>query len=342
MTSAERPSEIVFRGIDGNECEEFIAAIEELAFTEGWSNDQGRMLLFARSRLRHKALRWFARLDPSKKKDWDLFVEALFDHYSLVETPPEVETATPIWSETTFSPGASTTILFSDRGLGLQSNIQDERQTTENRRRQSVPPNGRAYDPSFRGRQLGLLRIVPEDGMARPQYIWRGQTPFNKTAPVRTNPHDQTGTTIDRQEALVICFISTPEPHPIGCLNAANGFGDLSLSYSRWGTDKYELRIASGMFEIDGSRSGDVSCVWSILSDGSLEASLAEFDHKAYGRAEYTSTRKDFKTIQAHLDTSGASVHFVKPGTPLRQDDPKLNTQSGRYEIKARLVFEPL
>lgn len=89
-------ADIVFKGIDGNECEEFIATIEELSFAEGWSRDRERMLLFARSRLRNKALRWFARLDASKKNDWDSFVEALFDQYPPVETP-KAEITTPVW-----------------------------------------------------------------------------------------------------------------------------------------------------------------------------------------------------------------------------------------------------
>ncbi|KIO21091.1 hypothetical protein M407DRAFT_29301 [Tulasnella calospora MUT 4182] len=97
MTSAGSAPDIVFRGLDGNECEAFIAAIEELAFTEGWSEDEKRMLLFTRSRLRQGALRWFARLEPSKKKDWDLFVEALFEQYPPVGAPVETEISTPVW-----------------------------------------------------------------------------------------------------------------------------------------------------------------------------------------------------------------------------------------------------
>ncbi|KAG8941351.1 hypothetical protein FRC04_004597 [Tulasnella sp. 424] len=305
------------------------------------------MLLFARSRLRHKALRWFARLDPSKKKDWDLFVEALFDHYPLVEAPPEVETATPIWSETTFSPGASTMILPSDQGLGLQPKTQDERHRT----RQSVPPIGRAYDPSIPGMQLGILRVVIEDGMTRPQYIWRGRDPIYSISEGYSQPvdNDQLATTIDRQEALQVCFISSTQPHPIGCLNAAYKFWDLSISCNTPDISKYELRVANGVVAINKAESysatatATVSSIWNVLSDGFLEASLSELDLQTYhSSAGGYPVKATFKTTEVHLDTSSASVHFVMPGTPLRQDDPKLSTTPGRYEVKARLMFEPL
>ncbi|KAG8909816.1 hypothetical protein FRC01_006712, partial [Tulasnella sp. 417] len=96
MASTGNSPNIIFRGIDGTEAEEFIATIEELAFTEGWSKDRERMLLFARSRLRHRALRWFATLEQSKKNDWDLFVEALFNQYPMVDVPAGDEISTPV------------------------------------------------------------------------------------------------------------------------------------------------------------------------------------------------------------------------------------------------------
>ncbi|KAG8947276.1 hypothetical protein FRC04_010852 [Tulasnella sp. 424] len=100
MTTESQHPNIIFKGIDGNECEEFVAALEDLAYAEGWTEDRRRMLFFARSRLRNAALRWFARLDSSVKNDWDLFVQALFDQYPPVMNPPnssEVGIATPVW-----------------------------------------------------------------------------------------------------------------------------------------------------------------------------------------------------------------------------------------------------
>lgn len=140
MASIGSAPDIVFSGIDGAEAEEFIAAIEELAFTEGRSEDRKRMLLFARSRLRHRALRWFATLDPSKENDWKLFVEALFNQYPLVEAPAEAEISTPVWSVTTFSPGVSTAILPSGQGLDPEPNVDGKRHATGVNARHSVPP----------------------------------------------------------------------------------------------------------------------------------------------------------------------------------------------------------
>ncbi|KAG9025294.1 hypothetical protein FS837_004973 [Tulasnella sp. UAMH 9824] len=90
-------SDIIFRGTDGNECEAFIVAIRNLAFAKGKDEDPNWMLRYATTRLRHKALRWHARLDPAAKKDWDLFVQALFDEYPLIEEREEGGIATPVW-----------------------------------------------------------------------------------------------------------------------------------------------------------------------------------------------------------------------------------------------------
>lgn len=335
MTSTGSALDIVFRGHDGNECETFIAAIEELAFTEGWSEDQKRMLLFARSRPRQGALRWFATLDPSKKKDWDLFVEALFERYPPVQAPAEAEISTPVWSATTFSPSASTAILPPLQDLDSQRSLQGERQTTGSETRHSVLPHCKAYDPSIPGRQLGVLRIAVEDGTTVQQYVWRGP-PSGES---RFSSYAGLQTTILRHEALVVCFIASREPHPIGCQNITYYFKDLSLDYSPSGATAYNFRASSGVVAIDPNnryQTYHASTVWNVLLDGSLQASLSVFD----GDNNYA--REDFKTTEVLLDTSNISISFVKPGTLLRQDDPKRNTQPGRYEFKARIVFEPL
>ncbi|KAG8930831.1 hypothetical protein FRC01_002216 [Tulasnella sp. 417] len=90
-------ADIVFRGNDGNECEAFVVAIRDLAFAKGKDEDSNWMLRYAATRLRHKALRWHAKLDPSIRKDWDLFVQALFEEYPLVEERDEGGIATPVW-----------------------------------------------------------------------------------------------------------------------------------------------------------------------------------------------------------------------------------------------------
>ncbi|KIO21090.1 hypothetical protein M407DRAFT_29300 [Tulasnella calospora MUT 4182] len=297
MTSTGSALDIVFSGRDGNECEAFIAAIEELAFTEGWSEDEKRMFLFARSRLRQGALRWFARLDPSKKKDWDLFVEALFEQYPPAEAPTEAEISTPVWSATTFSPSASTAILPSDLTLDSQPNIQGEIQVTGRTMRPTTFSGGNAYDPSIPGRRIGLLRIAVENETTGPQYVWWGRSPIY-SAPyhsygsggLKVDLDDQLRTTIDRHEALVVCFIPSQEPYPIGCLNAKSTHGDLCLQYNPIGTSVGELRLGYEVVAFDKRKNTHppgapkkVLKVWNVLSDGSLEASLSgPFDLTAH------------------------------------------------------------
>ncbi|KAG9040286.1 hypothetical protein FS837_000850, partial [Tulasnella sp. UAMH 9824] len=87
---------IVFRGTNGNECEAFVVAIRDLAFPKGKEEDYHWMLHYATTRLRGKALRWHAKLDPSIRKDWDLFVQAMFEEYPFVEERDEGGIATPV------------------------------------------------------------------------------------------------------------------------------------------------------------------------------------------------------------------------------------------------------
>ncbi|KAG8938001.1 hypothetical protein FRC00_003875 [Tulasnella sp. 408] len=99
MASAEEipNTDIIFRGIDGNECESFIVAIRDLAFAKGKDEDPNWMLRYATTRLRGQALRWHVRLDPSIQKDWYLFTQALFEEYPFVEEGDEGGVATPAW-----------------------------------------------------------------------------------------------------------------------------------------------------------------------------------------------------------------------------------------------------
>lgn len=156
------------------------------------------------------------------------------------------------------------------------------------------PPHSKTYDPSILGRQLGILRIVVEDGTTVPHYIYRGRPPFQGNA-----TYDLVRTTIDRQEALLVCFVPSPEPHPIGCLNTAYGLLDFSLYYHPADIQQHTLYLGSGVVAIpkEGQHSGYVSKVWNVASDGSLEASLSgPFDPtipsscKANKRQQYPTT----------------------------------------------------
>lgn len=156
-------------------------------------------------------------------------------------------------SVTTFSPGASTAILPGDQVLELESSMRGEGRSTGSDHRHFILPRSRVYDPSVPGRQVGILRIVAESGTTCPHYVWRGRRPIYSTdgyGCVIPATHDPLSITIDRQEALVVCFIPSFEPHPIGCLvrayagwmlgkrshtslqNTTYNFGDLSLFYT--------------------------------------------------------------------------------------------------------------
>lgn len=119
-------------------------------------------------------------------------------------------------SATTFSPGVSTAILPLVQDLDPQTNIQDQRQAPGGGTRHSLLPVSRAYDPSIPGGQLGILRVVIIDGPAIPHYVWRG--PTITTEYVSKAYPSYLRATIDRHEALVVCFKPSPEPHLIGCL----------------------------------------------------------------------------------------------------------------------------
>ncbi|KIO31366.1 hypothetical protein M407DRAFT_19739 [Tulasnella calospora MUT 4182] len=89
--------EIVFRGTDGNECEDFVAAIRQYALAQRKEGDNYWMLQYATTRLRGKALRWHAELDPMIRRDWDLFVRALFKEYPFVEEREENGIVASAW-----------------------------------------------------------------------------------------------------------------------------------------------------------------------------------------------------------------------------------------------------
>ncbi|KAG8933555.1 hypothetical protein FRC01_008298 [Tulasnella sp. 417] len=196
-------TDILFRGIDGNECEAFVVAIRYLACAKGKDEDPNWMLRYATTGLRGKALRWHAKLDPSIRKDWDLFVQALFEAYPFVEEGCEAEIATPVWSSTTFSPARSITIVAGNdrpqapaQPAGTKAVPSPIAQPS---RELSKPvPLARAYDPSLPGCQMGRLLVVYEEGRWGPHYISASQS-------VTSNVH----------EALIVTFIPSSGVHQI-------------------------------------------------------------------------------------------------------------------------------
>ncbi|KAG9002724.1 hypothetical protein FRB90_011325 [Tulasnella sp. 427] len=247
MTTIEVQN-IVFRGIDGNECETFIAAVEELAFNEGWSEDGRRMLLFIRSRLRNRALRWFAELDGSVKTNLDLLVQAMFKQYPPVPEeftprPNEVEISTPVWSATTFSPAASTVTLPANQATSDDNHrVRQTDQVLSNFNHpalRTAPPTAtavvRVYNPSGFGYHVGRLRIVYTDG-AEPGYLWRG-TPDNQNGLLSKIPsnfqfHGQPFgcVTFDQREALIVSFSIEEESYTISCSDTRHSQSHLAVA----------------------------------------------------------------------------------------------------------------
>lgn len=85
-------SRIIFRGVDGDECEDFIVAIREFAFDQGKSQDYAWLANFASTCFVGSALRWHISLDKTARSDWALLEQALIEAYPpvprLVEQMP--------------------------------------------------------------------------------------------------------------------------------------------------------------------------------------------------------------------------------------------------------------
>lgn len=70
------------------------------------------------------------------------------------------------------------------------------------------------------GQQIGVLRIVNADDTSVPQYVWWDYPVADETKKQAKNYCDSQPKTItlNRNEALVVSFLPTSAPHPIGCL----------------------------------------------------------------------------------------------------------------------------
>ncbi|KIO18919.1 hypothetical protein M407DRAFT_31427 [Tulasnella calospora MUT 4182] len=318
LTEASTASDIVFRGADGNECEAFVVAVRDFAFAKGLQKDRDWMLHFATTRLRGKALRWHAQLDLAIREDWDLFVQALFEQYPLVEEPCRAEIATPVWSTRTFSPSLSTITLAADPELDLKD----------------TGPL-RQYDASSNEQQIGLLRVVPEKGTGVSQYIWWDYTVEELNAQGFDYTSYPKRTTVNRNEALVVSFLPSSAPHQISCLNSRGHLGRVVIRHNS-NLQCYALYGCNNQHDTGkpvASGSVLVPKVWNFLEDGTLQASLSLFSEGSHKETKFTTT-------EVHVDTSGSMMRFVKPGTPLEQDRPKGNPV--HPFVRTRIVFEPL
>ncbi|KAG8928339.1 hypothetical protein FRC01_006094 [Tulasnella sp. 417] len=77
-TDSEKPK---FRGKDATECEDFIAAILNHAFTQGKQRDDEWVADFAATCLANDALRWWGGLDDSVQGSWKLLRRAILSRF---------------------------------------------------------------------------------------------------------------------------------------------------------------------------------------------------------------------------------------------------------------------
>ncbi|KIO23600.1 hypothetical protein M407DRAFT_26972 [Tulasnella calospora MUT 4182] len=342
MASAEETpnANIVFRGIDGNECEAFIAAIRDRAFAQGMDEGDYWMLRYATSRLRGKAMRWHAKLEPSLRKDWDLFLQALFEEYPLVEDRDRGGIATPAWTSTTFSPASSTITLPGNGHLSTTAQpagaeVVPHRIAQSLRSlplRSELVPSPPVYDPSLSGFQMGRLRVLYEEGGQRFHYV----SASSKRA------------TSNILEALIVTFIPSSEPHQLGCFNC----GDPKLCINLYPPNLSELHRLVGdscsdkPVSVSSLRYQCISNIWNILHDGTLNVTLPELvldpNFKAYYEGEKGYIPSEYySTTLVYVDITGVSISFAKDSDnsrPLRAT----STFSELPIVCARIVFEPL
>ncbi|KAG8937579.1 hypothetical protein FRC00_003742 [Tulasnella sp. 408] len=82
---------IVFRGRDGQECEDFIRAIHKAAYAAGKLRDDAWMADVAVTCLSGRALRSYLTLEPEVKRDWSLLSLALLERYPPPDDDEEMQ-----------------------------------------------------------------------------------------------------------------------------------------------------------------------------------------------------------------------------------------------------------
>lgn len=87
----ESTSCLVFRGIDGQECEEFIYMIRLRASAAGKVRDKEWTADIAGNAFIGDALRWYDQLGEDVQGDWKLLRRALLSKYPSTEVRPEAD-----------------------------------------------------------------------------------------------------------------------------------------------------------------------------------------------------------------------------------------------------------
>ncbi|KIO17952.1 hypothetical protein M407DRAFT_32367 [Tulasnella calospora MUT 4182] len=79
--------DIIFTGGSAEEAEDFIFAIKKRAYSKGKHQDNAWIRDFVSICFAKKALRWYVRLDPETRNDWELLQRAILDEYEETSIP---------------------------------------------------------------------------------------------------------------------------------------------------------------------------------------------------------------------------------------------------------------
>ncbi|KIO28416.1 hypothetical protein M407DRAFT_22462 [Tulasnella calospora MUT 4182] len=79
--------DIIFTGGSAEEAEDFIFAIKKRAYSKGKHKDNVWITEFISICFAKKALRWYIRLDPETRNDWELLQRAILDEYEEISIP---------------------------------------------------------------------------------------------------------------------------------------------------------------------------------------------------------------------------------------------------------------
>ncbi|KAG8947279.1 hypothetical protein FRC04_010855 [Tulasnella sp. 424] len=290
------------------------------AHEEDWIKDEQRLLYFAVSRLRKKALRWYATLDSADRSDWGRFIQALFAKY------PETDDTIASSDLRHFS-SAGTTVM-NDSALEQQGNLLPITSDSPHLGSRVPEIENNLHDSWFTSPQvlslqssgmgalfIGKLRLVLGAENDFPRYIWGG-TSQDGTEPGSTVDFKKTTMYID--SALIVSFKRYDEPYSICCVDPELGQRDLGIRLNQ--NSKHHAIIAlNGVIPVDAASetSPDVSRVWNILEDSTLQATIVDVSG---------SNQEIITSTTIHVDLSGDSISFVKDDTELPDGQP----QSGR------------
>ncbi|KAG8899824.1 hypothetical protein FRC00_000869 [Tulasnella sp. 408] len=232
--------QIAFEGNDGRECEDFVAAVHEAAFNGGWMDDEKQLLHFTITRLRRRALRWYATLDPADRSEWSRFLRALFAQYPEINELTAPDDPGSLWSSGTnetnpFAPPIERNADSVPLDPPRPNSRAQEGVETENTATAAWFAPSRALSPHISGGGTlltGKLRVILEgEDDAPPTYIWGGLSKDGTDSKSRV---DFKRTTLNVGDALIVNFKPYNEPHSICCVNPELAHRDLGIRMNQY------------------------------------------------------------------------------------------------------------